>query len=302
MNLRKIFATLILCSAALGAFACQYTHYMYANVSGKRCLYLSGINVPGNHISGLTSSNYYVDSNVSASYDAHDHLVVSLPLTVYVGVADLNTHGVDTVSNSGYYGAEMQGITLSIQYRVLPSTTWHTALPKKFSAGNLNLITKQKLFGSFQIDADAPAGSTVIVRMYMTVDRYYDISGSLINGPTDYWEYIENADQESDSVSSVENIPANKSYDFLLMSTLVQTHDLPEDYILHGDGNETPTQTTPRQETLVTQRNCIFAGLHFCNTYKNNAIAVPSTAGYVDGWSPQFVMIVKIGSKRRPGK
>ncbi len=303
MNFRKVFASLILSVATLGAFACQYVHNdLSGSVNFKRCLYLSGINAPGNHISGITvGTNSTVidgtdspldgksDSTEFASYEAKNHVVVSLPLTVYVGVADLESswgHGNSLMYD---FGSEMQNITIAIQYRVLPETTWHTAATKKFSSGNLRLISKQKLFGSLQIDAaDAPAGSTMIVRMYVSVARY----GQEHNGF--YANFMENADTESDAVTSAANIPESSTCYFNLSHSY------------WGLETSQPLFDNVEEENANTPTNyygsSIYPGLHFDNRYLNQVVSPGYHEGYVDGWTPQFVMIVKIANKRRPGK
>jgi|GEM_PF-4205128 len=254
MNLKKTITSLIL-GAALGALACQYEPATPAPAAGwrkyQRYFYLSGVNSPDNHIAGVD----YNLGTVSYSYTAVNHQTVHLPLTVYVSAADIS------YNNNSYpgCGAELSGITMTLQYRVLPDTTWHTAATKKFSAGDLAIMTKKKLFGSAQIDCEASAGDVILIRLYLTVETYTQISdnGQILSTSSN----LENADPTSEVVASAADISATETSSF-------------RGYFL-APGLRLTAQEGDSSANLVT---------------------------YQDGWTPQFVMAVTVGNKRRPGK
>ena len=264
MNLKKTITSLIL-GAALGALACQYTPPTPTPESGRReyqrCFYLSGVNSQTNHISGIT---YTVDgTDVTASYTATNHQTVYLPLTIYIGVFDLcgGTNAVSTRSTTGA-GAELESITMSIQYRVLPDTTWHTAATKKFSAGDIAIMTQKKLFGSATIDCEASSGAVILIRLYISALTYRQISSQGETISTSY--SIENADPDSAVVSASSDISNSE------VST----------FSVAADG-----------------ANLLVPGFHFSKVAEGNTYVT-----YQDGWTPQFVMAVTVGNKRRPGK
>ena len=249
MNLKKTITSLIL-GAALGALACQYTPQTPTPESSwrkyQRCFYLSGVNSPDNHIAGVSTGS-------TVSYTALNHQTVHLPLTVYVSAADVSG------SSTTGAGAELSGITMMLQYRVLPDTTWHTAATKKFSAGDIAIMTKKKLFGSAQIDCQASPGDVILIRLYLTVDTYSQISseGRTLSTSSN----LENADPTSDVVTSAADISAS--------------------------------------ETSSFSRYYLAPGLHLAST---EADRQANLVTYQDGWTPQFVMAVTVGNKRRPGK
>jgi len=260
MKLKKLLATLILSAAALGALACQYeppTPTPQPTWRGyQRCFYLSGVNAPDNHIAGFAYNGGIL------SYTAVNHQTVHLPLTVYVGAADLaGSYYAPTTGNLAGVGAELSGITMTLQYRVLPDTTWHTAATKKFSAGDLAIMTKKKLFGSAQIDCEASPGDVILIRLYLTVETYTQISseGQTLSTSSN----LENADPTSEVVSASSDIAASETIQFYVSGK----------YLAPG------------------------LNLSSTNTIHNNTYV-----NYQDGWTPQFVMAVRIANKRRPGK
>ena len=268
MNFKKVFASLILSVATLASFACQYAWPGVVVIQPdsnsrewQRCFYLSGVNSPTNHISCVT---YTVNGNdVSASYTATNHQTVYLPLTVYVGVFDLcgGTNAVSTRTTTDA-GAEYERITMSVQYRVLPDTTWHTAATKRFSAGDIAIMTQKKLFGAAQIDCEATSGSIILIRLYIAAYKYKLIrsNGTILN----YAFSTENADRDSPVVSASSDISNSE------VST----------FSVAADG-----------------ANLLVPGFHFSKVAEGNTYVT-----YQDGWTPQFVMAVTVGNKRRPGK
>lgn len=263
MNLKKTITSLIL-GMALGAAACQYTPPTPTPEEGRReygrYFYLSGVNSPDNHISGFTYNAGAV------SYTAANHQTVYLPLTVYVGAADVRggaNAGASIPTTTGS-GAELENITMTLQYRILPDTTWHTAATKKFSAGDIKIMTQKKLFGSVRIDCDAEAGSVILIRLYVSVIAYKQFAGN--GGSTlSTSSNLENADPTSGVVDSSSSIAGTESVSFQVAS----------------EG-----------------ANLLAPGLNFASTAESGNTYVT----YQDGWTPQWVMAVTVGNKRRPGK
>ncbi len=243
--------------AGLSALACQFNPATPTPETQRReyqrYFYLSGVNAPGNHISGFTYSTE--GSAVSAHYTALNHQTVNLPLTVYVGAADLcggaNAASGQTVTGSG---SELSHVTLTVQYRVLPATQWQTAGTKRFLSGNVSAAT---LFRAAEIDCQASAGDVVLIRLYVTVQTFYQIDsqGTTLSTSAN----LENADPSSDVISVSSDIAAEETESFSVAS---------------GSSN------------LLTP------GLNF----------TLDGVTYQDGWTPQYVMAVTVGSKRRPGK
>jgi len=296
MNFRKIFASLILSVATFAVFACQYTgggSTMNAYTRQyKRCIYLAGVNSHSNHIAGVTYNAVEHDTltvngeslNVSsrnARYTAYNHMTVYLPLTVYIGVFDLcggrkAINGMVTETDGS--GSELQGITMMVQYRVLPESSWHTAATKFFASGDLAVMSRKKLFGATQIDCEAATGSTVLIRLYVCINTYRQLNDN--GGVLETENYLENADLTSPAVSSASDIAATEESLFSVTTG--------------GYGGTQGNMT-------YIQTNELTPDIHFCNPLvrpENH----PFLVTYLDGWTPQFVMAVKIGSKRRPGK
>ena len=69
-------------------------------------------------------------------------------------------------------------LTLSLQYRVLPSTTWITVKDISLTSWQVNLMatTGKPLFGSYVINPNASYGSTIMIRLYITAEN--TISGN----------------------------------------------------------------------------------------------------------------------------
>lgn len=255
MNLHKLLSAVLIIALGIPAIACWFPDPITPNANRrayKRCFYLSGVNQPGNHISGITYTNQ--GSNTIINYTAVNHITVNLPLTVYVGCVDIN--GISA-------GSQLEAIDMTLQYRVLPSTTWVTAVTKKFSAGDIKIMTAGKLFGSACIDCQAAQGSVILIRIYVTAQRYKQISASGTVLQTA--QNIENADPTSSVVDSAQDIKAQESISFY---------------------------------SIVNGVNNLQVGLHLASTDLSGGTYVI----YQDGWSPQFVMAVIVGSKRRPGK
>ena len=302
MNTKKLITVLLLSLISVcGIYACQYTtgyiavpyyntwsdYYSFQKLSCRRFIYLSGINTPGNHISAVSLSSS--GDSVKLVWSATNFVEVSMPLTVYVGIADVYG-GAAAYGSYNYYqelpaGKEMKEITLIAQYRIMPETTWRTAAVKKFSSGEIALLSKKKVFGAVQINANVASGSTVLVRLYVAVNRltHYDVDAEnlrFMNVPNDvqlYSTYVENADLDSLTVEKTSDIAATEQH---------------ESYV-----TTTGTATSNGQSYSVTD-NWLSSDLHMCGWREAMSSRIPT---YLDYWSPQFVMAVRIKAKRRPG-
>ncbi len=302
MNLNKKLATLILGMAALATFACQYTHvndnppYAYGDgydlLVRRRYFYLSGINTPGNHIPSVTvtSDSHY---DFILNWTAYNYQTVSLPLTVYVGVADI--YGSDSYNYQFPAGRELEEITIVAQYRVMPESSWHTAATKKFAYGSVSALSQKKIFGDLKIDCEAAPGSTVLVRIWIAVNTVWHFTEYNAHNGTDrlytptlpntfgeLWRYcsryLENADIESPGVTNISEVKAEEQH---------RTYAGFRGYDSQGN--------------LSGGMYCrLSPGLHMMGDEGSYSInLIPK---YADGWTPQFVMAVTIGNKRRPGK
>ena len=296
--MKKFLFALLLSLSAFAVFACQYSQGSvpgggYGSFNSiewqfywrkKLYLYLSGVNTPGNHISGI-------GYNDNAAYDpprqyltARNNMEISLPATVYIGTAfwrgldgPLYYNNDDGFSNYDYHRETptLRGITLTLQYRIIPSQTWHTAGSKKIANDKSSLLYRKNLLSSIKLDCDAPAGSTVLIRLYVTIDEldiyayhsYYSEEQEtyLNNWGTEYVyatvNYVENADPSSLAVKSASDIPDEEvlRFDEYYMQRYLLNFNIPWYY---GE----------------------------------------LSANYIGNWSPQYLMAVKISNKRRPGK
>ena len=176
-------------------------------------------------------------------------------------------------------GAELQGITIMVQYRVIPESSWHTAATKFFTSGDLAIMSSKKLFGSTQIDCEATAGSTILIRLYVCIDTYCLLNdrGSVL----DRIYYKENADLTSPTVNSAADIASTEESVFPVSTS---SYGVTQGNISYRQNNE----LTP--------------DIHFFSLSQQGVSYLPSLKIYQDGWTPQFVMAVKVGNKRRPGK
>lgn len=302
MNTKKLITVLLLSLTAFcGVFACQYTtgyiavpyyyagddYYSFRKLSCRRFIYLSGINTPGNHISEVSQTAS--GDSAKLIWTATNFVEVSMPLTVYVGIADVYggtaAYSVYNRDQNLTAGKEMKEITLIAQYRIMPETTWRTAAVKKFSSGEIALLSRKRVFGAVQINANVAAGSTVLVRLYVAVNRltHYDVDADNLyysHVPNDvqlYSTYVENADLDSLTVEKTSDIAATEQH---------------ESYVA-----TTGTATTNGQSYSVTD-NWLSSDLHMCGWREPMSSRIPT---YLDYWSPQFVMAVRIKAKRRPG-
>lgn len=311
MNWKKLFAMAAL-ALSIPVMACQYnpsidvppqipgsgetlnpnTDYSALYIS-RRFLYLAGINDQTNHIAGITAAGQTI------SFTAANHMTLHPPFTVYVGAVDMYAQA-QLASNynqqrptlgdvAGFYpspafekqGSEMETVTVTVQYRVLPGTEWVDAATKKFSTGDVKILAAKKIYGKIQIDPPALAGSKVLVRLYVTVDKlnYPVVRGNGFSG-SEYMrtaEYIENADPDDAAVSSDTAIAVSSPITRVVASTST-------DY-----------------EVLDAQLNCNLNILTSASiTPSEQVIGGSSGAVYGGGWTDQYLMCFIVGDKRRP--
>lgn len=186
----KKILSLVLTLCAITAFACQYavieTEYGY-----MRHLYIAGVNSVNNHIEAITESSETwswesTDGNGNTTtgvgttnylnFTCQNNITVDLPLTVYVAATPRTLLGQEEHrSDANIYKNVLDSakLTLSLQYRVLPSTTWITAKDISLTSWQVNLMatTGKPLFGSYVINPNASYGSTIMIRLYITAEN-----------------------------------------------------------------------------------------------------------------------------------
>ena len=317
MNWKKLFAIAAL-ALSIPVMACQYnpsidvnppqipgsgetlnpnTDYAALYIS-RRFLYLAGINDATNHIAAITAAAQTI------SFTAANHMTLNPPFTVYVGAVDMyaqtqlapnyNQQRPTLNDVAGFcpspsfekQGSEMETVTVTVQYRVLPGTEWVDAATKKFSAGDVKILAAKKIYGKIQIDPPALAGSKVLVRLHVTVDKlnYPVVRGNGFTG-SEYMrtaEYIENADPDDAAVSSDTAIAASATVARVVASTSTDS-----DHKIH--------------EILDAQLNCNLNILTSASIApEEQVIGGSSGAVYGGGWTDQYLMCFTVGDKRRP--
>lgn len=325
MNWKKLFALAAL-ALSVPVMACQYvleaadlpqipdsgelrpnTDYAPMYIS-RRFLYLAGINDATNHIAAITASAQTI------SFTAANHMTLNPPFTVYVGAVDMyaqtqfapnyNQQRPMLYAAAGFYpspsfekqGSEMETVTVTVQYRVLPGTEWVDAATKKFSAGDVKILAAKKIYGKIQIDPPALAGSKVLVRLHVTVDKLnYPVltNRSIMVGGHEFGnvgiheamstvEYIENADPDDAAVSSDTAIAVSATVARVVASTSIDS-----DHNIY--------------EFLDAQLNCNLNILTSASiTPGEQVIGGSSGKIYGGGWTDQYLMCFTVGDKRRP--
>lgn len=317
MNWKKLFAMAAL-ALSVPVMACQYngeepaplpqipdsgenwnpdTDYAAFYIS-RRFLYLAGINDATNHIAAITAAARTI------SFTAENHMTLNPPFTVYVGAVDMyaqtryapdyneqrpTLHGV-----AGFYpspsfekqGSEMETVTVTVQYRVLPGTEWVDAATKRFSAGDVKILAAKKIYGKIRIDPPALTGSKVMVRLHVTVDKlnYPVVRGNGFTG-REYMrtaEYIENADPDDAAVSSDTEIAASSAVTRVAASTWTDSdnniHEILDDQLNRNLNILTSASITPGEQVIGGSSGAVYGG----------------------GWTDQYLMCFTMGDKRRP--
>lgn len=325
MNWKKLFALAAL-ALSVPVMACQYnpsidvnppqipgsgetlnpnTDYAPLYIS-RRFLYLAGINDATNHIAVINADSQTI------TYSAVNFLTLHPPFTIYVGAVDMyaqtpqatsyNADRPDVAGGSGFYpspsfekqGSEMETVTVTVQYRILPGTEWVDAATKKFSTGDVKILAAKKIYGKIRIDPPALAGSKVLVRLHVTVDKFYYpvltnksmmVGNANVREAMSTVEYIENADPDDAAVSSVNEIPASSAVTRVIafngktMINGVETHiDILDTNLNLGLNILTSASITPSEQVIGGSSGKVYGG----------------------GWTDQYLMCFTVGDKRRP--
>ena len=187
----KKILSLVLALCAITAFACQYPSVIETEYGYMRHLYIAGVNSVNNHIEAITESSETwswesTDGNGNTTtgvgttnylnFTCQNNITVDLPLTVYVAATPRTLLGQEEHrSDANIYKNVLDSakLTLSLQYRVLPSTTWITAKDISLTSWQVNLMatTGKPLFGSYVINPNASYGSTIMIRLYITAEN-----------------------------------------------------------------------------------------------------------------------------------
>ena len=299
MKFKKILFTVILAAVVSPAFSCWYeATWMHTDVvhafNNASYFYLAGVNADANHISDISISAS--EQTLNASYTVANNAEVHLPLTVYVGKKEAGGGGFAiTEEGNGYdstthtassYDSYQATMIFTLQYRVLPGTTWHTAAVKRFAFSYAQLMSRKKLFGGFQLDFSAAPGATVLIRLHIAgtvnqkegaIERTYYRT---LRGQGDIH------DEDFASAFRPYGNWWNNGYEYVrqegsITSTTVAAENFDPSVIVYRTAAEVPAS---RQ--VSTSLGGSFTG-GFTQPY----------LGY-----DAYVMAVKIASTRRPGK
>lgn len=287
-TMKKILSfVLVLC--AITAFACQYPGVIKTEYGYMRHLYIAGVNSVNNHIEAITESSETWEwisesggESVSGigttnylNFTCRNNITVDLPLTVYVAATPRRLLGQEeNRSDANIYKNVLDSakLTLSLQYRILPSTTWITVKDISLTSWQVNIMatTGKPLFGAYVINPNASYGSTIMIRLYITAENTISDNPGMTGGGATIVCPTENADPghtiaESlpDTVTCKVPVEESTSYITSINSSLN----------LFGFDSQTATP-----DTLVSSR-------------------IGET-----GWTYEQVMTVTVSGKRRPGK
>lgn len=192
----KKILSFVLALCAITAFACQYPGVIEMEYGYMRHLYIAGVNSVNNHIEAITESSETwswesTDGNGNTTtgvgttnylnFTCRNNITVDLPLTVYVAATPRTLLGQEekrTDANVYKNVLDSAKLTLSLQYRVLPSTTWITVKDISLTSWQVKLMaaTGKPLFGAYVINPTASYGSTIMIRLYITAEN--TISGN----------------------------------------------------------------------------------------------------------------------------
>ena len=272
----KKILSFVLALCAITAFACQYPevdddHYGMS----VRYIYLAGVNAVTNHMSDITmQGGSTIDPQLK--YTAYNNMTVDLPLTVYVAATPRRLLGSDSQQSGANVSKNVLDsakLTLSLQYRVLPSTTWITVKDISLTSWQVNLMatTGKPLFGAYVINPTASYGSTIMIRLYITAENTISDNPGTIPG------------------SNVENI-------------ICPTENADPGHTIADSLPDTVSCKVP-----ISQDGPVYS------TYINNALnlsglvvgggnpseSITSRIGD-SGWTYEQVMTVTVSGKRRP--
>lgn len=285
----KKILSLVLALCAITAFACQYPSVIETEYGYMRHLYIAGVNSANNHIDSFTESSETwewssesggesisgVGTTNYLNFTCRNNITVDLPLTVYVAATPRTLLGQEeNRSDANIYKNVLDSakLTLSLQYRVLPSTTWITVKNVSFTSWQINVMaaTGKPLFGAYTINPNASYGSTIMIRLYITAEN--TISGN----------------SGTNSGSNVENI-------------VCPTENADPGHTIADSLPDTVSCKVPVEESSVF-RTRINNSLNLFGFDSMNAgpdASITSRIGET-GWTYEQVMTVTVSGKRRP--
>ncbi len=209
----KKILSFVLALCAITAFACQYPGVIETEYGYMRHLYIAGVNSVNNHIEAITESSETWEwsgesggESVSGfgttnflNFTCRNNITVDLPLTVYVAATPRTLRGQgENPTGSNVYKNVLDSakLTLSLQYRVLPSTTWITVKDISLTSWQVNLMatTGKPLFGAYVINPNASYGSTIMIRLYITAENTISGNSGVTGGSNHIVCPTENAD------------------------------------------------------------------------------------------------------------
>ena len=284
----KKILSLVLALCAITAFACQYPSVIDKEYGYMRHLYIAGVNSVNNHIEAITESSETwewsgesggesvsgVGTTNYLNFTCRNNITVDLPLTVYVAATPRTLLGQEEKqSDANIYKNVLDSakLTLSLQYRVLPSTTWITVKDISLTSWQVNLMatTGKPLFGSYVINPNASYGSTIMIRLYITAENTISDNPGTIPG------------------SNVENI-------------VCPTENADPGHTIADSLPDTVTCKVPVEESIVylTRINNSLNLFGFDSLASSDA-SITSRIGET-GWTYEQVMTVTVSGKRRP--
>ena len=286
----KKILSLVLALCAITAFACQYPIVIETEYGYMRHLYIAGVNSVNNHIEAVTESSETwewsgesggesisgVGTTNYLNFTCRNNITVDLPLTVYVAATPRTLLGQEeNRSDANIYKNVLDSakLTLSLQYRVLPSTTWITVKDISLTSWQVNLMatTGKPLFGSYVINPNASYGSTIMIRLYITAENTISGNSGVTGG---YYEHIVCPTENADPGHTIaESLP------------------------------DTVTCKVPVEESTgyLTRINNSLNLFGFDSHIASSDASITSRIGET-GWTYEQVMTVTVSGKRRPGK
>lgn len=283
-TMKKILS-LVLALCAVTAFACQYPGVVNTEYGYMRHLYIAGVNSVNNHIEAITESSEAwewsgesggesisgIGTTNYLNFTCRNNITVDLPLTVYVAATPRRLLGQEeNPSNANIYKNVLDSakLTLSLQYRVLPSTTWITVKDISLTSWQVNLMatTGKPLFGAYVINPTASYGSTIMIRLYITAENTISDNPGMTGGGATIVCPTENADPGH---TIAESLP------------------------------DTVTCKVPVEESTgyITRINSSLNLYGFASQIGTDAVT--SRIGET-GWTYEQVMTVTVSGKRRP--
>lgn len=181
-------------------YACPFADEENGDMYSNRFIYISGINAPDNHCSGLiyqhlSGSATVLGNTLQSAADVFQYTTkhpqnIVPPFTVYVAYNDLQIEGVIAKNTLSDYA-----ITLSIQISQ-NTTTWTTVTSRTFKNWHHPLFSKtgKAILGRYTVPASAfsPLGGNYYLRLRIVakkLDEYGEIIGYMDNIPNEGTTY-----------------------------------------------------------------------------------------------------------------